>query len=132
MVRSLLSKRADLEAYDAAGATPLWLAASAGHTDCVSILLSAGARAGVQAAADGLQAASSNEHAAIKKLLEELPLEQRLRTRRPKAGARGGRSAGGPSGLLQFTRTGVAGRRAPRRRSSRLGVGRRAARGRRP
>ena len=69
-----------------------------------------------------LQAASSNGHAAIKKLLEELPLERlALTDEATESEARAeDESAGGPSGrggdgeedprlLLQFTRTGVAG-----------------------
>ena len=105
-------------------ATPLWLAASAGHTDCFSILLDAGAHAGVMSGGKtALQAASGNGHAPIKELLEALPLERLTLTgdgdaSESDAHAENG-SAGAPSagcggceddpGLMQFTRTGVAG-----------------------
>jgi hypothetical protein len=69
--------------------------------------LSAGARAGVQSGGKtALQAASSNGHAAIKKLLEELPLERLALT---DEATESEAHAEDESGLLQFTHTGVAG-----------------------
>ena len=144
MLRSLLSKRADIESVDAAGATPLWLGASAGHTEVVSILLDAGARAGVLSGGKtALQAATTNGHAAIKSLLEALPMERLMLTSADDddaaddeagsvapQGEEEGAVAGVPSDgagdddgdprLMSFTHTGAAGSSAapPRVRST--------------
>ncbi len=71
VLRALLARDGiHVDATDDAGATPLWCAASAGHAECVELLLDAGADASATSGGrSALEAATANRHKACCELL---------------------------------------------------------------